>query len=64
MSKGLKDPTYYASGQASPSTLHSKLKASQKKIDENDALDRLSDYKAALRKSVEDRGVDVSQPEF
>ncbi len=55
---------YYASGQASPATLYKKLQVSQKKILENQGLDRLASYKEALRDSVESRGVDTSQPEY
>ncbi len=55
---------YYASGQASPASLYSKLTKAQEMVEENEAVLRLRDYTDALKASVESRGVDLSQPEF
>ncbi len=56
--------TYHATNQSSPATLYKKLKASQKRIQDNKALQRLADYTAALKANVESRGVDLSQPSY
>ncbi|WP_024955093.1 hypothetical protein [Sulfurospirillum arcachonense] len=55
---------YYDSGMKSPSSLMSVVKRETKKLKKQKTLERLAAYNKALAKTVEDRGVSLTQPSF
>ncbi len=61
---GVAIDTYYATGEQNPSDLLATLKTSQQNVQDTQVLIRFADYKEAMRKSVESRGVDLSQPDW
>ncbi|MEI6895780.1 MAG: hypothetical protein V5789_14380 [Colwellia sp.] len=55
---------YYSSKMASPKSLYKIIKQESEKLNSQQTLINLARYNQALAKSIEDRGVSLSQPDY